>query len=226
MTSTMYASFASPKDADRATGALMDYGLYPEDISVVANVKSADEWRADHERETIAGFEDLSDRSPRSEDDVAVPELTDAPVVEGQTYAEARPDPHAKTGISTTTGADAGAGAAKGAVVGLGVGVAAALASVFLPGIGLVLGGGAIAAALAGAAGATGAGAIAGGAFGYMKDQGVPADAVATYEQAYSTGGAVLAISIREDIDQTVVESVLAKYNALNVKSYGHIMAA
>jgi hypothetical protein len=225
MTSTIYASFANPKDADKATGALMDYGLHPEDISVVANVKSAEEWHADRERETITGFEDLSDRETRSDNETPRAELTDAPVVEGQTYAEARPESHAKAGISTTTGADAGAGAAKGAAVGLGVGVAAAIASVFLPGIGLVLGGGAIAAALVGAAGATGAGAIAGGAFGYMKDQGVPADEITTYQQVYTTGGAVLAISIREDIDQSVVESVLAKYNAQNMKSYGHVMA-
>src|SRR5205085_9990716 len=88
-------------------------------------------------------------------------------------------DLSAKTGLSTTTPADAGVGAAKGAGIGLGVGVLAALASIFVPGFGLVAGGGALATAIAGAVGTTAAGAIAGGVHGYLKDQGVPEGAIA-----------------------------------------------
>src|SRR5688572_15374801 len=81
---------------------------------------------------------------------------------------------HAKAGVTTTTAGDAASGAAKGAGIGLGVGAAAALASMFIPGFGLVMGGGALASALAGLATTTAGGAIAGGATGYLKDQGVP----------------------------------------------------
>jgi len=75
----------------------------------------------------------------------------------------------AEHGISTTTGADAASGAAKGSAIGLGVGAAAALAALLVPGIGLVIGGGALATAIAGAAGTTAAGAIAGGVAGFLR---------------------------------------------------------
>src|SRR5580658_5007915 len=55
----------------------------------------------------------------------------------------------AKVGLSTTTAEDAEAGASKGAGIGLGVGVLAGLAVLFIPGIGLVYGAGALATAIA-----------------------------------------------------------------------------
>lgn len=61
----------------------------------------------------------------------ALPGLPDGEAVEG-----------AERGITTTTGADAAVGAAKGAGIGLGIGALAALASVMVPGIGIVVGGG------------------------------------------------------------------------------------
>jgi hypothetical protein len=127
----------------------------------------------------------------------------------------------AKTGISTTTSADAGIGAAKGAAVGLGVGVLAAFAAVFVPGVGLVFGAGALAAAIAGTVGATGAGVIAGGVIGYMKDQGVPEDALTVYRDAYDKGGAILAVNLPMDMDRADIEAILAKYGAQNVDLYG-----
>jgi hypothetical protein len=150
-------------------------------------------------------------------------EQVSAPVIDEPTYAEDRPGMAASHGITTTTSADAGAGAVKGAAVGLGVGVAAALAAVFLPGIGLVLGGGAIAAALAGAAGATGAGAIAGGAFGYLKDQGVPEEALTVYREAFDHGGAILAVNVPVEVNRADIEAVLAKYGASNIDMYGEV---
>jgi hypothetical protein len=127
---------------------------------------------------------------------------------------------NAKQGISTTTGTDASIGAAKGAAVGLGVGVIAALASVFIPGVGLVVGSGALASAIAGAVGATGAGIIAGGAIGFMKDQGVPDDVLTVYRDAYDRGGAILAVNLPADVDRAEIEAVLAKYGAMNVDLY------
>ncbi len=127
---------------------------------------------------------------------------------------------HAKTGITTTTAGDAEAGAMTGAGVGLGVGVVAALASVFLPGIGIVLGGGALAIALAGTAAATGAGAIAGGAVGYMKDQGIPEQQAEHYHSTVVGGGALLAVRPTSMIMQSEIESILHKYNAHNIGEY------
>ena len=77
----------------------------------------------------------------------------------------------AKSGITTTTPADAALGAEKGAMIGAGVGVLAALAAITIPGLGLVIGGGALVTAIAGAAGATAAGAAAGGIAGYLRDR-------------------------------------------------------
>ena len=68
----------------------------------------------------------------------------------------------AKAGVTTTTIQDAAKGAAKGVGYGLGLGALAAVASIAIPGFGLVLGGGALAAAVAGLAASAGAGAVAG----------------------------------------------------------------
>ena len=131
-------------------------------------------------------------------------------------------DQAAKAGISTTTTGDAAAGAAKAAPIGLGVGAVAALASVFVPGVGLVLGGGALAAAIAGAAGTTVAGAIAGGTLGYLKDQGVPDDVANRYHAAVKDGGAVLSVVCPSgDVDEETIREMLSKYGASDVATFG-----
>lgn len=127
----------------------------------------------------------------------------------------------AKQGISTTTPEDAGEGAVKGTGIGLGVGILASLAALMVPGVGLVLGGGALAAALGATALTAGAGAIAGGATGYLKDQGVPHEAAERYHGTVAGGGAVLSINVPSgDVDQATAESVLSKYGAADVSAY------
>lgn len=128
--------------------------------------------------------------------------------------------------ITTTTAADAASGAVKGAGIGLGVGVLAALAAVFVPGIGLVAGGGALAAAMAGAAATTAAGAAAGGVAGYLKDQGVPEEVLTRYNAVIGKGGALVAVSPSERVGRADVEAILAKYGAINVDTYGPSRAA
>ncbi len=126
----------------------------------------------------------------------------------------------ALSGITTTTMGDANAGAAKGAGVGLVAGTLAALAAVFIPGVGLVLGGGALAIALGGMAGTTVAGAVAGGVTGFLKDQGVPLDQSELYEKVLNGGGALITVSpTDEDIDGVTINSILDKYCG-NVASY------
>jgi hypothetical protein len=126
----------------------------------------------------------------------------------------------AETGITTTTMGDAASGSAKGAGIGLAAGAFAALAAVFIPGVGLVLGGGALALAIGGVAGTTAAGAIAGGVTGFLKDQGVPDDAIQYYHEVLVNGGAMITVSPTDErIDAATIESVLRKYGG-SIASY------
>ena len=118
-----------------------------------------------------------------------------------------------KTGITTTTGKDAAAGAAKGAGVGVVVGVLGALASLAIPGFGLVIGGGALAMALASAAGTAVGGAFAGGIAGYLDDQGVPTPIAVRYQDVIKNGGALLAVTLPSGkCDEVLGREMLAKY--------------
>jgi len=127
-----------------------------------------------------------------------------------------------KHGISTTTGADAASGAITGAGVGLGLGAVAAIASIFLPGVGLVTGGGALAAAMAGAAATTAAGGVVGGVTGYLKDQGVPDTHAEQYHETIRGGGAVIAVHVPSgDISHAEIQEVLMKYGGHGFGRYG-----
>ena len=105
----------------------------------------------------------------------------------------------AEKGITTTTPQDAGTGAAAGAGVGLGLGVLAGLASIFIPGFGLVVGGGALATAIAGAAATAGAGALAGGVAGYLRDMGVEGDVPENFEKDYKGGKVIVGVAYEEN---------------------------
>jgi hypothetical protein len=84
------------------------------------------------------------------------------------------------------TASAAGEGAAFGGAAGLFIG----LASMFVPGVGPVVAGGAIAAALVGAVG----GAVAGGILGALTNLGIPADAAPYYVEGIRRGGAVVIV--------------------------------
>lgn len=201
---TLYASFVDVGDAERAAGALLDHGVLAEDISFVANESYSDASKSvvvDSPQGTVT----YSDR-------------TDVESIKEANEAE----DSAKTGISTTTSADVVTGAAKGTAWGVGVGVLAAAASLFLPGFGWVLGGGALASALIGAAATTVAGAAAGGVYGYLKDQGLPEEAITRYTSTVMEGGAMIAVNCpSNNVDQATIQGILAKYNATNVNHYG-----
>ena len=134
--------------------------------------------------------------------------------VEGEDKASAT----AKEGITTTTAADAGSGAAKGAGIGLGVGILAALASLAIPGFGLVLGGGALATAIGGALGASAAGAVSGGALGYLKDQGIDDHVAKLIAADVDNNGAVVAVDLPAgQITGAEIMEVFAKYEGRNL---------
>ena len=289
----LYASFADASLAEKAAGALLDYGVRQEDISLVAHddygqartsstatgigrgASSAGDGAVDMTKSagdrlaqggdrvagavtgafgaegTAAGYDTgASERAGRA--DVRTGMAGDEAGVHGSAsqagstgvYSapasgvggdlnpldQGAPDSAAsqgdtataaKHGISTTTPEDAGEGAVKGTGIGLGVGILASLAALTIPGIGLVLGGGALAAALGATALTAGAGAIAGGATGYLKDQGVPHEAAERYHSTVSGGGAVLSINVPSgDVDQATAEAVLSKYGAGDVNAY------
>lgn len=121
-------------------------------------------------------------------------------------------------GITTTTAEDAASGAAKGAGFGLGIGVLAAIAAITIPGFGIVLGGGALASAIGGAAAATAAGAIAGGAFGFLTDQGVDEDSSRFLSSQLDEGGIIVGVTSPSGIATTDdVKAILAKYHESHV---------
>jgi hypothetical protein len=127
----------------------------------------------------------------------------------------------AKSGISTTTPADAGSAAITGGALGLGVGAVAALAALLIPGVGIVVGGGALATAIAGIVGTTGAGAAVGAVTGYLKDQGVEEHVAHKYGETIVGGGAVLAVHVPSgDVDEIKARELLEKYGASNVNTY------
>ena len=133
---------------------------------------------------------------------------------DGKVTTEGEVEHTAEAGITTTTAADAAKGASKGAGLGLVAGALAALACVFVPGVGIVLGGGALALAIGGAAGATAAGAVAGGVTGYLKDQGVPEASIEDYSRVLGNGGAIISVfPDDEKVDTETIQGVLTKYD-------------
>ena len=128
--------------------------------------------------------------------------------------AESATENAAKSGISTTTPGDAGIGAAKGAGWGLGLGAVAGLACLFIPGVGLVIGGGALAVAIGAAAATTGAGAVAGAVTGYLKDQGFEEEDGVRYAEVVKNGGAILSLTLPSgDLDEPKAWEIIDKYN-------------
>jgi len=180
---TIYAAFSDDEQAQKAAGALLDHGVWAEDLSIIA-AKGTPEYYRECENEST-----LRDK--------------------------------ATGGITTTTAGDAEKGAAKGAGLGLGIGALAAVASLFVPGVGLVTGGGALAMAIGGAAGATAAGAIAGGVEGYLKDQGVPDEAIGRYAEAFNNGDTLVAVTLpSNDVSSIEADEVLRKYNGKHISAY------
>lgn len=208
MSHTIYASFADPADAERAVGALLDHGLKNEQISLAhsetyARSRYGDidpgevDWNRYGSRPGNEAYAEAVDREEEEETD---------PVAQGE------------RGISTTTGGDAAVGAAKGAGVGLGVGALAALATLFIPGVGLVTGAGALATALGAALGATAAGAAAGGVYGYLKDQGVDDQAARDLDETFRAGGSMIEIHHETGgVSEAEIAGVLRKYNATSI---------
>jgi len=264
----LYASFTDAAMAEKAAGALLDYGVRQEDLSLVANdqygqaresytsqtadpayaagtntgafgSETTSSGYAASVGEPMLGTDTATGRNVAAYDNPSMGAGTGVGTTTGMgsslagdmnpmdqggpdsAAAQGDVETAAKHGISTTTPEDAGEGAVKGTGIGLGVGILASLAALAVPGVGLVLGGGALAAALGATALTAGAGAIAGGATGYLKEQGVPGDVAERYHGAVASGGAVLSLSIPSGkVDLTTAQGVLSKYGAADMNAY------
>jgi hypothetical protein len=233
---TLYATFMEISNAERAVGALLDFGVRPEDLSLVrkhADPPLPEEPVAKQATQVVSPAKtDVSTTSGRFGTDPAMVDSYAAgtskandddydnlsTAVDAEDYD---PEMAAKGGLTPTTPEDAGAGAIKGAGIGIGVGALAALGSMFIPGVGLVVGGGALAASLLGLAATTGAGAIAGAVTGYLKDQGMDSHMAEHYAAVVTGGGGLVSVSVPSgNVDESTVRSVLDKYGAANVTNY------
>jgi len=203
----LYASFADASLAEKAAGALLDYGVRQEDLSLVAHDDYGKTRQTTYGMSAAGVNTDSADMNPLDRG--------------GPDSAANNSDLSAKHGLSTTTPEDAGEGAVKGTGIGLGVGILASLAALAIPGVGLVLGGGALASALGATALTAGAGAIAGGATGYLKEQGVPGEAAERYHGTVQSGGAMLSVNLPSgDVDQAMAQDILTKYGASDMSAY------
>jgi hypothetical protein len=135
-------------------------------------------------------------------------------------------DMAASTGAHVMEGAASGAatGAAVGAVAGLLIGIGA----IAIPGIGGLLVGGPLAAALglSGTAATTASGAmtgaLAGGLVGALVGLGVPEDDAKAYEQRINEGGVVLAVPVSEgshDVAGVLQDNHADQISKLNLNS-------
>jgi hypothetical protein len=246
MAQTLYASFDDPSLAEKAAGALLDYGVQQQDLSLVTNDACLRDRQTELADSESRGFRMPADwqaaaagRNPSPAGYTPFQESGDARYTGAATVTDAvgyggrdemeededltvntycNQEIAAKSGLSTTTPADAGAGAAKGAGIGLGIGVLAGLASLFVPGVGLVFGGGALAGALAGTAAATAAGALAGGVTGFLKDQGMTEELASRYHGTVQQGGAILALTLPSgNVDEPTAMQIVTKYGAADV---------
>ena len=223
MTSTIFAAFEDSAHAERAAGALLDHGLDESQLSLVAH---EDYHKTREEGMMSTGVLPGGADTPIGNMQIEAQENEGGMISRAAPESNPvldRPEISAKTGISTTTSADAGAGAVKGAAVGLSVGAFALVASLLIPGIGLVMGGGALALALTGMVATTGAGALAGGVLGYLKDQGVPEEAITVYRETLERGGSILAVAAPAQFNRANLQAILAKYGAINVEMYGAV---
>jgi hypothetical protein len=106
----------------------------------------------------------------------------------------------------------AGAGSAIGLTLGAIIGGIAAVGSVLVPGVGIIVAG-PIAAALAGA----GAGSVAGGLIGALVGWGIPEAKAKKYESDIKEGKIIVGFHPRSDQDAKLVESEWAVYKEESV---------
>ncbi len=219
----IYALFQDVADAERAIGALHDHGVPRDHIGVLAR-RAAEQDEAGRVRTDYTRVSD-SQGAGLGEPQVAYEAQPNA-LPAASSLDAARPAGTADTplnvetvgkeGLTTTTPQDAAAGAAVGSGVGLVAGLLAAAAALAIPGVGFVLAGGALAAALGGAAATAAAGAVAGGAVGYLRDMGMPEHAAQHVADRVHEGDYLVTV-VADAAQYDEIKQLLIKYNAVGV---------
>ncbi len=111
-------------------------------------------------------------------------------------------------------------GAGFGAAVGGVTGAVAALAGLFIPGVGPIIAAGPLVALLGGATGAVvgaAAGAVTGGITASLVHLGVPEDEAGYYAESVRRGGALVTVTVRNDADDTTVTNILRRHNPVDL---------
>lgn len=220
---TIYALFQNVADAERAIGALQDHGVPSDQIGVAAR-RPAEEDEAGRVR---TGFSRLTDSQDIHQGEPEVAYLPQPGILPPATLASTTTPSSAvdttqnvatvgKEGLTTTTPQDAAAGAAVGSGVGLMAGLLAAAAALTIPGFGLVLGGGVLAAAFGATAATTAAGAAVGGVTGYLRDMGMPEHAAVNVNDRLREGDYLLTAQV-DPTRYDDIKQLLQKYNAVGV---------
>ncbi len=219
----IYALFQDVSDAERAIGALQDRGITRDHIAVISR-QAAEQDEAARVR---TGFTRLSDTQgldqgepetsyaerPRTVSPVVLPTTsTPSSAIDTSDNVETV----GKEGLTTTTPQDAAAGAAVGSGVGLVAGILLGAAALAVPGVGLVLAGGALATAMGAAAATAAAGAVAGGVAGYLRDMGMPEQAAQQVADRLHEGDYLLSI-VADSSRYDDLKQLLLKYNAVGV---------
>lgn len=124
-----------------------------------------------------------------------------------------------QTASTTSPGKETASGVAAGASVGLAVGALGAFVCLLIPGFGVVLGGGALATALAATAGTAAAGALTGGVTAFLQDRGVEAEVAQAYEQHISGGGSLLEVHLPDDdLPLDAARRILEEHGATDIR--------
>jgi len=121
------------------------------------------------------------------------------------------------TDDSETDAGAAAAGAGAGAVVGAGAALLAGAAGLFIPGLGLLLGIGPLAATILGGAGI---GAVAGGLTGALVHHGVPESQAADYAEGVRRGGTLVLVRVEDDDEDRAISAadVLSGHGAYDIQ--------
>lgn len=205
-----------PADANSDYNAGLDARDYNKDYDRNVERESRDEAIRDVERQSADGL-------VGAEVNVADAPLKPTPVIDAEDpRTAAQPSNADASGVHHETISDAANTATKSVVAGLGVGALAALTAIAVPGVGLVLGGGALALAIAGLAAGASSGQTSGGVVSYLKDHGVPANDIPRYQQIYDAGGAVMCVQVDDMSDREGIEQILNQAGAVKVDRYGY----
>ena len=219
----IYALFQDVADAERAIGALEDHGVPRANVGVAAR-RPAEAEEADRVREGFTRVTDSEDahlgepvvRYESQPGTLPPPALAPTAAPTSSVDTPLNVETVGKEGITTTTPQDAAAGAAVGTGIGLVTGLLAAAAALTIPGLGLVLAGGALASAIGAAVGTTVAGAAVGGVVGYLRDMGMPEQAASHYADRIAEGD-YLVTALIDSAQYDDLKRLLLKYNAAGV---------